>query len=216
MFKHLASLASLAALALGGLAHAQTAAPVSPSASAPAPASASKKAVIAKLLQLLQPAVGGLAQQLAQQPAVQIQQEVNAAMPRVAAERREALATDINADLRQYVEDAVPIVRERALSLVPEMLGAVLDERFTEDELSQVIAIIESPANRKFQQLFPDMQRALGERLVAETRAQIEPKVVALNQSVSRRLSQNLPPANAAAAPRPSASAAAAKAPAKK
>jgi hypothetical protein len=39
---------------------------------------------------------------------------------------------------------------------------------FTEDELKQIIAILESPVNRKFQAHGPDMQRALGEKLVAE------------------------------------------------
>jgi hypothetical protein len=199
----LKTLALLTALAASTLAQAQTAAPAPAPASAPQPASATKKALNAKIVQLLLPAVDGLAQQLAQQPALQLQQGVNAAMQRVAPERREALAADINADLRKYVEEAVPIVRERAMSLAPAMIGALMDERFTEDELGQIIAILESPVNRKFQQLFPEMQRALGERLVADTRAQIEPKVVALNQTLSKRLGLTAQPASAPAAAKP-------------
>ena len=56
--------------------------------------------------------------------------------------------------------------------------------------------------NRKFQQAFPEMQRALGEKLVAETRSEIEPKVRALDQTVTRRLGLGAPaPAASGAAP---------------
>jgi hypothetical protein len=60
----------------------------------------------------------------------------------------------------------------------------MLEERFTEDELKQIIAILESPVNRKFQAMGGDMQRALIEKLVAETRPLIEPKLRALEQTM--------------------------------
>ena len=182
----------VAALAAAGWAHAQT-----PAASAP---TAAKKELTAKVLQLLQPAVENMAQQLAQQPALQVQQGAGNALQRIPAERREALARDIVADLRKYVEETGPIVRERAVKLAPGTLGAMLDERFTEDELRQIAALLESPVNRKFQQVFPEMQRALGEKLVAETRAEIEPRVRALDQTVGRRLGLTAPPGAASGA----------------
>ncbi len=189
MFKQIGFAAALVA---AGWAHAQTA--------TPAPATAAKKELTAKVLLLLQPAVENMAQQIAQQPALQVQQGAGQALQRVAAERREALARDIEADLRKYVEETSPIVRERAVKLAPGTIGAMLDERFTEDELRQIAALLESPVNRKFQQAFPDMQRALGERLVAETRGEIEPKLRALDQTVGRRLGLGAPAAAASAA----------------
>ena len=188
------------ALATTGLAQAQAPAPAA--ASAPV-SSAAKKELVAKLLQLLQPAVAGMAQQLAQQPAAQLQQAAGAALQRLPAERREALARDIDADLRKYVEEAVPIARDKAVKLAPTTLGPLLEERFTEDELRQIAGILESPANRKFQQQFPDMQRALGEKLVAESGPEIEVKLRALNQSVTQRLQAAVPPQPGASAPKP-------------
>ncbi len=187
MFKHL-----ILATVIGStsLAHAQTA----------APASAAKKELVAKVLTLLQPAVENMAQQLAQQPAVQIQQGAGQALQRMPVERREAVARDIEADLRKYVEEAVPAVRERAVKLAPSTIGTLLDERFTEEELRQIAALLESPVNRKFQQAFPEMQKALGERLVAESKAEIEPKVRALEQTVVKRLGLTPPPAGASGA----------------
>ena len=46
--------------------------------------------------------------------------------------------------VRKYVEEATPIVRERAQKAAPGVMGALLDERFTEDELKQLVAWLES------------------------------------------------------------------------
>lgn len=150
--------------------------------------SATKKELVAKLLQLQQPGVEEMARQLASQPAMRLMQQVAPAVQALPAERREAVARDIEADVRKYVDEATPIVRDRAIKLAPGTIGAMLEERLTEDELRQVIAILESPVNRKFQQMGPDMQKALGEKLIADTRSEVEPKVNALGQTVAKRL----------------------------
>jgi hypothetical protein len=147
-----------------------------------------KKEVVAKVVQLLQPVVEGMAVQLVQQPALQVQQGAGVALQRIPAERREALARDIEADLRKYAEEIVPIARSRATKLAPSTIGPLLDERFTEEELRQLVALLESPVNRKFQQVFPDIQRALAEKFVADMRPEIEPRARALDQSVGKRL----------------------------
>jgi len=177
-------------LAAAGLAQAQT----------PAPSSPAKKELTAKVLQLLQPAVEGLARQLAEQPAVQIQQRAGMALQQMPEDKRQTVGKEIDGDLKKYVDETNPIVRDRALKLAPATLGPLLEERFTEDELKQVVALLESPVNRKFQQLFPDMQRALGEKLVAESTTEVEAKVRILAQSVSKRLGVPAP-ASAPAAP---------------
>ena len=171
-------------------AHAQTAtAPASAAAAKPAlPTSPAKKALVAKLLQLQQPGIEAMARQLAEQPAMQMMQQSRAALQRLPAERREVVAKEIQADARKYADEATPIVRDRAVKLAPTTIGTMLEERLTEDELKQIIAILESPANRKFQALAGDMQRALGEKLVADTGPLIEPKVRALEQSLRTRL----------------------------
>ena len=166
-----------AALALTAQAHAQ-------SASSPA-----KKELIARVLAAQQPAVEALARQLVEQPAaVMLQRAGQFIQTRVAADKREALARDVQADARKYFEETYPIVRDRAVKLAPTTIGALMDEKLTEDELRQVIAIFESAAWQKFQGLAPEMQKALGEKLVAESKDQVEPRVRALDQAMSKRL----------------------------
>mgnify|MGYP000626705330 CR=1 FL=1 len=111
--------------------------------------------------------------------------------------RREAVARDIQADAKKYVDEAVPLVRDRALRLAPASIGSVLEEKFTEDELRQIASALESPAFAKFQQLGNEMQQAFIDKLLADTQPTIEPKVKVLEQSIARRLGITAPPAQA-------------------
>jgi uncharacterized protein len=102
-------------------------------------------------------------------------------------------------------------VRSRATELAPVTVGTLLEERFTEDELRQIVATLENPSWRKFQGAAGELQRALVERLVADTKGQVDPKLQALQKSIGDRL-RAAAPAQPAAAPAP----APAKAPARK
>lgn len=165
----------------------------------PAPVSPAKKELVAKVLQLQQPGIEAMARSMVEQPVAQMMQQVNLVLrQRVPADKRETLAREIQADMKKYIDEITPTVRERAVKLAPSTVGAVLEEKLSEDELRQVISMLESPVNRKFQALAGEMQRAIAEKLVAETRGVVGPKVQALEQSVSKRLA---PYSGAASAP---------------
>ncbi len=196
------ALALALALAFAAQAQAQQTPIAAPAAPAPLPTSPAKKQLVAKIISLQTPGIEALARQMVEQPAAQLLQQAGPALQqRVPAEQREAVGREIQADVRKFVDEAAPVARERAVKLAPSTIGTVLEERMTEDELKQVIAILESPANKKFQSLAGDMQRSLAEKLVAETRPLIQPKLQALEQSVAKRLGITPPPAGAAPAP---------------
>ena len=198
-----------------GTVHAQLAPAPAPGPTPVNASSPAKKELIAKILVLQQPAVEGIATMLAQQPAAQMMQSANLALQtRVVPEKRDAIAKEIQADVKKYVEEAVPLLRERAVKIAPSTVGALLDERFTEDELKQLVTLMESPVNRKYGQMNNELQKVLSEKLVAETRGVIEPKVRALEESIYTRFGTNAPagaasapnltpPTKAAAAPKP-------------
>lgn len=195
----------LPALALA-LAAAFAAPAVQAQAAAPATASSpAKKALVTRVLALQQPGIEVLARQLAEQPALLMLQQAAVALQRLPADKRETVARELQADARKYAEDATPIVRKRALELAPTTVGALLEERFTEDELKQLVAILESPVNKKFQSLGGEMQKAIGDKLVADTRAAIEPKVKALEQQFVARLQAPLAAATPATGAAPAA-----------
>ena len=153
------------------------------------PSSPAKKDLVARILKVQQPGIEAMARGLAEQPALELMRNVSNALPsRVAKDKQEAVGKDIQGDVQKYLADTVPVVQARALKLAPATIGALLEEKFTEDELKQVVAIVESPIYGKFQRMGDDMQRALIEKLIADMRPTVEPKIRALEETVGKRL----------------------------
>jgi hypothetical protein len=148
-----------------------------------------KKELVARILKVQQSGIEATARSLVEQPARDLMDSAANALPaRVAKDKQEAVAKEIQADVQKYVQDAFPVVRDQAVKLAPSTIGTLLEEKFTEDELKQVLAIMESPVYVRFQRMGSDMQKALVEKVVADTRSTIEPKVRALEETVAKRL----------------------------
>ncbi|HUP07704.1 MAG TPA: DUF2059 domain-containing protein, partial [Caldimonas sp.] len=162
-----------ALIGVASLAHAQPAsAPVSPA----------KKALVDKLLQLQQPGIEVFARNLLQMPAMRMMQEAGLALQRqVAPDKREAVGKQIEAEMKKFMDESVPLVRERAIKIAPSTIGPFLEEKFSEDELKQLIAWFESPVNKKYQEIGPQMQNAFVQKLTAESAPVIDPKLQALD-----------------------------------
>ncbi|MBX3606429.1 MAG: DUF2059 domain-containing protein [Piscinibacter sp.] len=149
----------------------------------------SKKELVAKLLQLQQPGIENAARELATRPALQLLQAAGAALQtQVPADRRQAAARALEAEAKQYVDEAAPLMREQALRLAPTAYGAGLEEKFSEDELRQLIAWHESPVSRKYQQAMPELQNAFAQQLIAAVGPQLDPKIQALQQKMRATL----------------------------
>lgn len=167
--------------------------------SAPAQSSQAKKDLVARVLVLQQSSIELTGQALVERPAQQMLQQAGLALQtRVPAEKREAVAKLVQDDVKKYLDETAPLVRQQAVKLAPTTIGPLLEEKFNEDELKQLIAFMESPVNRKYLQMGNELQKALGEKLVAQTKAAVEPKVKALEQAIVKHL--GLPPAPAAKA----------------
>lgn len=157
-----------------------------------------KKEAVARILKVQQPGIENMARTLVQEPLLPLMDAAGAALQqRVAADKREALGKEIQADARKYADETTALVRDRALKLAPTTIGPLLEEKFTEDELKQLATMLESPVLAKFNSVGGEIQRALVEKVVADTRGQVEPKIRALEESIARRL--GVSPNNAAA-----------------
>lgn len=167
-----------------------------------------KKELVQRLLVLQQPGMEQVSRSLVERPAMQMMQEAAQVLQRqVPPDKREATGKQIEVEVRKYVEESIPLVRERAIKLAPTTLGPIIEEKFNEDELKQLIAWYESPVNKKYQQLGAEMQNAFVQKLVAEARPLIDPKIQALD--VRMRAALGMPAAqpagSAPAAARPPA-----------
>lgn len=199
------SLIALLALSAAALLHNPSFAQTPAAAQAPAPAAASspaKLALVKRILDLQRPGIEALGNNMTMAFLQQMRQQVPQLLQaRVAPEQREAVAREIDGDVRRYFEEVAPFVRERAVKLAPATVGKQLEEQFTEAELKQLVTILESPVNRKYQAMNQNLSRALNEQLLNDIRATVEPKLRALDQSVANRLGLNNPPAAPPATP---------------
>ena len=172
-------------------------------------AQGTKKELVQRVLQSQQSEIEIVSRNIVERPAGQMMQEAALAMQRqVPADKREAMGKSIEAEVRKYIDESYPLVRERALKIAPTTIGAVLEEKMTEDELRQLVTWLESPTNKKFQQLGPDMRNSFIQKVLTESRPLVDPKIQALDGRI--RVILGLPPAapapaaaSAAAGPRP-------------
>ncbi len=161
-----------------------------------------KPAMVKQFLDLQRPGIEALARGLVEQSSAPIAQAGSQYLQtQVPAEKREAAAKAADAELKKYFDEAYPIVRDKAVALAPDALGPILRDNFSEEELRQLLAWINSPLSKKYQELNPKMQTALTEKLVAETRSSIEPKMRTLDANVAKALgapTEGAPPAKSA------------------
>lgn len=163
-----------------------------------------KKELVQRLLRLQQADIEGFARTVVERPAAQMMREAGLALQQQAApqEKREAAAKAIEAEVRKYVDEAYPIVRDRAIKLAPSTIGAVFEAKMTEEELKLLIGWLESPTAKKYQQLGADLRNNFSQKLVAEMPAVLDPKLQALDGRIRAIL--GVAPAGAAA-PAPAA-----------
>jgi hypothetical protein len=153
-----------------------------------------KKELIAKLVQLQQPGIDNVGRVLAGQTSQRVLQAAGQAIPRLAADKREAAAKDVQADVKKFYDDVEPILRKRASELALATLSPIYEEKYNEDELKVVIAWLESPVSKKFQQIDAEVTNTLAQKVVAETRGTVETRLKTLEASLGKRLGVTPPP----------------------
>lgn len=184
-------------------------------AALPAAHAQSKKELAAKVVALQMPAVDAMAAGIARDTAGRLMDAAGQALGGVPEDKREALGKQVQADVKAFYDDIVIRLHDSGVKNAPLVLGPMLEEKFTEDELKQIAVWLESPAAKKFQQMGGEMQSQLSRKLVEDTKPAVEPKLKTLEQTLQKRFAQ-FAPAGAASAPGTAASAAKPAAPAKK
>lgn len=169
----------------------------------------SKKELVAKVIQLHQQGIENVGRMIAGQTSQGVIQAAAAAVQRLPADKRESVGKDVQGEIKKFYEDVEPLLRKRATELAPEIVAPAYEKDFSEDELKTLIAWLESPVSRKYAQIDRDMGNQLAQKVVADMKPTVEPKLKALEDSLSRKL--GLPASGGSAAPAPAAPASAPK-----
>jgi len=136
------------------------------------------------MLTLQRAGIDDMANTIAERPVMTLGQQAGAALQTVPADKREAAAKAIDADLKSYLAEASPLIHDRALKLAPTTVGPIVDEKMTEDELRQIVAWLESPARKKYESIGGELRSALAQKLLAEVSPTLDPKLAALQDKV--------------------------------
>ena len=171
--------------------------------------SPAKKELVQRFLKVQQNDIEGAARSLVEQPAAAMMREAGLAMQQqqMPAEKFQQLGKQIEAEVKKYVDEAYPLVRDKALKIAPTTIGAALEAKMTEDELKQLLAWLESPAAKKFQQVAAESRNEFLQHIRSEAGPLVQPKLVALDGRI--RVILGVPPAGGqpSAAPTPAPSA---------
>jgi uncharacterized membrane protein YheB (UPF0754 family) len=141
-------------------------------------AHADKKELVQKILTSQQAALDDMSRSVAEQPARQLAGAARQILAQAVPEdKRDATAKQVDAEIKKYIEGATPIVRASATKLSQSVIGPMMEEKFTEDELKQLVTMLESPILKKYQSALPEMSNSLLEKVVADARQQVTPKL---------------------------------------
>ena len=165
----------------------------------PSPA---KKALIDRIVALQQQGLAeGLAGSIIQGPLSQLTQAGRAALQQVPAEKREATAKAMEGELKKFLDENVPYLKDKISKAVPNSSSALLEERFSEEELKQVLAWAESPVSQKFGLVTVELQKAVAQKVMPEVGPTLEGRLKTLNTNIAKHLGLTAPQGASAAKP---------------
>ncbi len=141
-----------------------------------------------RILAAQQSSIENIGSGLAAQTSQQVLEAAGQALQQVPADKRDAVGKAMQADVKQFYDTVEPVLKAAAVKLAPGTIGSLLEEKFSEDELRQVLAWVDSPISRKYQQITGDMQQSLTQKVVTETRSTVEGKLKALEDGLRKRL----------------------------
>lgn len=167
-------------------------------AQAQAPA---KKELVARMVQAQQAGIENIGKTLAAQTSRQALAAAGRVVQRMPADKRQAAAKDVQDEVKKFYDEVEPQLRERAAKLAAPTLSPIYEQRFSDDELRQIVAWLESPVSKKFQQVDAEAAKALAEKVVAEMKPSVEPRLKSLEKTLADRL--GVQPGSAAAASSP-------------
>jgi uncharacterized protein (DUF2342 family) len=190
----ISTLAAAVALAAGSAHAAPAAAAAAPAtaASAAAPAAAvaitpAKQALVDQILKLWN--IDNLGVTMLQAPVADAMQQARAVLQgRATGEKRDQAMSEIAAEAKKFMDENTPVARQAADRLIPTTIAPLLAERFSEEELQQLLAILQSPVKKKFEAMVPEMQKTLGEKIAADTGPVMNPKLQGLKERIGMRL----------------------------
>jgi uncharacterized protein len=142
-------------------------------------------------------------EQLAASATQQLVGKWNPALGSMPADKRQKAASSLDAELKKFNDDALKLITTQAVKVRNEALASSYVEKFSEDELKQLLTLMEAPAFKKYQTLAPELGNVYLKGIVEGTRSTVESRAKAFDTAAAKIV--GAPPA-AAPSPAPTTS----------
>lgn len=146
-----------------------------------------KQDLIKQLPSLQASELNALAAEMAQGPVRQIgAQAQQLLMQIVPPEKRETTAKSISDELKKFIDTSTPTIQTSANKVAPQVVSPIIDSKFSEAELRDLVNMLNSPVFKRYQGLLPEMSQAAIAKINEDVTPALMPKAQALNDTVSK------------------------------
>ncbi len=98
----------------------------------------------------------------------------------------EKAAESLNVELKKYNDDVSKIIKSKVNKASADSLIPVYMERFSLDELKQLVAFFESPTVKKYQAAAPELGNVFVNQLIMETRADVSARAKVFDDAATK------------------------------
>ena len=102
------------------------------------------------------------------------------------AAKQDAAIKTLDAELKKYEADATQIITAQATKSKGDALVSAYAERFSEDELKQLVALMEAPIFKKYQSIAPELGNAYVKSIVDGARDRITQRSKAFDATAEK------------------------------
>lgn len=107
---------------------------------------------------------------------------------KVSAEKRDSTLRDIATDVQKYVDEVTPLAKDSAQRQMSSTVVPMLAQNFSVEELKQIVALLESPIKKKFEQFIPQAEKSLGGKVAEDIHIAVDEKGKNMTQAVGLKL----------------------------
>jgi uncharacterized protein len=116
------------------------------------------------------PEMNNLLVQIAGSATQQVMANWNERVEQLPAAKQQTAITALDAELKKFNDDALKLITAQANKVRADALLNAYAERFSEDELKQLVALMEAPAYKKYQAIAPELGNVYIKAIVDGTR----------------------------------------------
>jgi uncharacterized protein len=116
------------------------------------------------------PEMNAMLAQIAGSATQQVMAHWNDRVGNLPAAKQQNAITALDAELKKFNDDALKLITAQATKVRADALLSAYTERFSEDELKQLVALMEAPVFKKYQTVAPELGNVYLKAIVDGTR----------------------------------------------